>query len=151
MIFKGGCVCGAVRYRIDAERLPAVYACHCTDCQTLSGSAFAMQMPVFASQLALDGELENVERQMPSGAVGTAHSCAQCHTRIYAENSGRPGILIVRAGTLDDSPSLEPRAHLWTDSRQPWIRLTMDTINYRTQPADPGDWLRILDLEGQGA
>ena len=32
------------------------------------------------------------ERQMPSGATGTAWSCARCHTRIYAENGGRPGI-----------------------------------------------------------
>ena len=39
MKITGGCHCGAITYEaeVDAER---VALCHCTDCQTLSGSAF---------------------------------------------------------------------------------------------------------------
>lgn len=37
---EGGCVCGAVRYRVNAA--PQVgLVCHCTWCQKRSGSAFA--------------------------------------------------------------------------------------------------------------
>ena len=38
---SGGCQCGTVRYEITGPPT-TVYACHCTECQTQSGSAFAM-------------------------------------------------------------------------------------------------------------
>ena len=38
---SGGCQCGAIRYEITGPPA-AVYACHCTECQKQSGSAFAM-------------------------------------------------------------------------------------------------------------
>ena len=41
----GGCACGAIRYEITSFPL-LLYSCHCTDCQTISGSAFALNMPV---------------------------------------------------------------------------------------------------------
>ena len=34
---RGGCLCGAVRYRFDAAPLATV-ACHCRDCQKLTGA-----------------------------------------------------------------------------------------------------------------
>jgi len=40
---EGGCRCGHIRYRVTADKLPNVYACHCRDCQTWSGSAFSLQ------------------------------------------------------------------------------------------------------------
>jgi hypothetical protein len=44
----GGCSCGAIRYEIAAFPL-LLYACNCTDCQTASGSAFALSMPVMSN------------------------------------------------------------------------------------------------------
>jgi len=41
----GGCSCGAIRYEIASFPL-LLYTCNCTDCQTASGSAFALNMPV---------------------------------------------------------------------------------------------------------
>jgi hypothetical protein len=46
MQLTGGCVCGAVRYRIDAMPFDAGY-CHCTLCRRSSGS------PVLGTQLAM--------------------------------------------------------------------------------------------------
>ena len=43
----GGCSCGAIRYQIASFPL-LLYTCNCTDCQTRSGSAFALNMPVRA-------------------------------------------------------------------------------------------------------
>ena len=41
----GGCSCGRVRYEITSFPL-LLYRCNCTNCQTASGSAFALNMPV---------------------------------------------------------------------------------------------------------
>ena len=41
----GGCTCGAIRYEITSFPL-LLYTCNCTNCQRVSGSAFALNMPV---------------------------------------------------------------------------------------------------------
>ena len=41
----GGCSCGAIRYEVASFPL-LLYTCNCSDCQTASGSAFALNMPV---------------------------------------------------------------------------------------------------------
>ncbi len=144
---EGGCLCGAVRYRIDEESVPPCYACHCADCQTQSGSAVALQMPVWVSKFSVEGETIEGTRQLPGGAIGTVHTCATCLTRLHTINSSRPGIVIVRAGTLDDSASLEPKAHMWVRSKQPWMTIPEGVRTYETQPEIQGDWIEILKLD----
>lgn len=145
---EGGCLCGAVRYRVDSDTMPNCYACHCTDCQTQSGSAFGLQMPLFASMLAVEGELHKGERETADGVAVSYWACAKCGNRIYAENDARPGIVVLRAGTLDDSNTLVPRAHLWVKSRQPWIIIPDDANVYQEQPESQSEWIRVLGLGG---
>ena len=38
-MLKGSCLCGGIRYEIDAE-LKAVSNCHCGQCRKASGAAF---------------------------------------------------------------------------------------------------------------
>ena len=52
----GGCSCGVIRYEIASFPL-LLYTCNCTDCQTRSGSAFALNMPVRTKDFRLlEGE-----------------------------------------------------------------------------------------------
>lgn len=41
--YTGRCFCEATRFRVNAEPL-TLYACHCTDCQKRTGSAFALSL-----------------------------------------------------------------------------------------------------------
>jgi len=52
--------------------------------------------------------------------------CRGCHTRIYNSNSARPGVVVVRAGTLDRSDELDIVAHIWVKRKQPWLKLSED-------------------------
>lgn len=142
---EGGCLCGAVRYLVEEDN-PPVYACHCTDCQTQSGSALAMQMPVWRSKFSCEGKTVEGVRTLPSGATGTVHACAACLTRLYAENDSRPEIVIVRAGTLDNSAEIVPTTHMWTRSKQLWVVIPGDARTYETQPEDQADWFEILEF-----
>jgi hypothetical protein len=49
--------------------------------------------------------------------------CGVCHARIFNTNTRRPGIAVVRAGTLDDSHLIDVAAHIWVKRKQPWLVL----------------------------
>ena len=140
----GGCGCGQVRYQINASQSPVVYACHCTDCQTHSGSAFALQMPVFEAMLSVSGDLITGEVTLPSGAISIVFSCPKCLVRIYTRNGNRPGMVTIRAGTLDASKDVFPKFHLWTDSRQSWVTIPDGAISMEQQPRAIEEWMRLL-------
>ena len=115
MALEGGCRCGRVRYRVALDALPRVYACHCTDCQTWSGSAFSLQFLLPEDQLEVTGEPALFELTSPDGSrTSRQRACPVCFTRVYNTNTRRPGLAGVRAGTLDDSEKLAIVLHIWT-------------------------------------
>jgi hypothetical protein len=122
----GGCRCGAVRYTLALDALPPTYACHCLDCQTWAGSAFSQQTFVPVALLSMTGRPAIYEFTIPSGRVSIQRMCSVCRTRIYNTNSARPGIVVVRAGTLDRNDELDVVAHIWVKRKQPWLKLPDD-------------------------
>jgi len=140
---QGGCRCGAVRYTLALSALPRTYACHCRDCQTWSGSAFSQQTFLPEAALSVSGPVVIYEMTYPSGRVSTQRMCGLCHTRIYNSNSARPGIVIVRAGTLDRSDELEVVAHIWVKRKQPWLTLPAGVPAW-PEGAPPAELLQAL-------
>ena len=128
---EGGCSCGQVRYRLTAAPL-AIYTCHCTDCQTLSTSAFTLTMPLRHEALEIiQGELKTWIRTPPSGNELPQHCCANCGVRIYSEPKGRTTYSL-RCGTLDDTNWIEPVAGIWMRSAQPWVRMPEGCLLFET-------------------
>ena len=141
----GGCRCGAVRYTLALDALPRTYACHCTDCQTWSGSAFSQQAVVPEAALEISGPVVLFELTPPSGRISRQRMCGICHTRIFNTNSARPGVAVIRAGTLDRSNELEATAHIWTRSKQPWLVLRDDVPSWPEGPSPEG-MVRALEF-----
>jgi hypothetical protein len=117
----GGCRRGLVRYTLATDKLPPAYACHCLDCQTWSGSAFSQQCLVPESKFRLTGKVELYRREGSGGRISSQYACGMCYTRVYNTNSARPGIVVLRAGTLDHSDELDCVAHIWAKRKQKWI------------------------------
>ena len=135
MSFEGGCRCGAVRYELEAADLPLTYACHCIDCQTWSGSAFALHAIVAEDALTISDSghafrLPEGQEAMPSEHIG----CAACLTRIANRNPALPGFLVLRVGTLDRSSEVAPALHIWTRQKQPWLTIEEDTPGFEVSP-----------------
>ena len=146
MTVGGGCRCGAVRYMLALDALPPTYACHCTDCQTWSGSAFSQQAVVAEDAIDVSGPIRIFELTSPSGRISRQRMCEICHTRIFNTNSARPGLAVVRAGTLDRSNELVVTAHIWTRSKQPWLELP-EGVPAFAQAAPPEDMRKALGFE----
>lgn len=129
----GGCRCGAVRYNLAVDALPPAYACHCHQCQTWSGSAFSLQVLVPETVLTVSGPVILYEKTTED-RTSRQRICGVCHTRIYNSNTRRPGIAVVRAGTLDRSEELECVAHIFTRSKQRWFALPDGVPNWPEAP-----------------
>ncbi|MDM8011251.1 MAG: GFA family protein [Parasphingorhabdus sp.] len=140
----GGCLCGAVRYTLQPGFRMKPYACHCTDCQKRTGSAFSCHMAVMEKDLELTGDVDEGHFVQPSGANSTIIGCAKCKARIYARNDRRPGMVSLRFGTLDSGKDMIPHAHLWISSKQPWIVIPAGVPALDTQPDSPEGWAELL-------
>ena len=122
MKIEGACQCGYITY--EAEIDPKnVGICHCTDCQTLSGSAFrTIAFTREGSFALLTGELKIYVKTSESGNERPQSFCPKCGTPIYSTSTGDgPKVHSLRAGTIRQRDELVPQFQLWTQSQQSWI------------------------------
>jgi hypothetical protein len=121
MKVDGRCHCGFITF--EAEIVPErVWLCHCTDCQTLSGSAFrtvaSTQKGAFT---LLSGEVKNYVKIGTSGARRLQGFCPECGSPIYSTSEGdEPKVYNLRVGTLSQRWDLVPLAQVWCRSALPW-------------------------------
>ena len=131
----GGCQCGSIRYEIT-EAPQLVYTCHCTDCQSITSSAFSIGVTLPANAFNLtQGTPQAVQRAADSGRVTTWWICGKCGAWVFA-GPNPASTRNIRGGTLDDTSWLHPTVHFWARNKQPWIVLPEGAQIFETQPAD---------------
>lgn len=122
---EGGCPCKTVRYRLERSPL-VVHCCHCRWCQKESGSAFALNVMIEAKYVTLTSPSEPTIVPTPSesGLGQKMARCPACQFVVWS-NYGDSGefVRFVRAGTLDDPSVAPPSVHIYTSTKQPWVKL----------------------------
>lgn len=115
---EGGCLCGAVRYRITAPFLSAGY-CHCTHCQrrTGTGSSANGRVPQDGFEL-LQGAEQLRSFQPPEGRPKIF--CATCGSALFSGHPLSDGQVAVRLGTLDGDPGIRPQYRAFVSSAATW-------------------------------
>ena len=134
---QGGCLCGAVRYSSDAD--PIVTAvCHCADCQRQTGTAFSIVIGVPADGFRVEGSPAGYTTTGEDTQQPTERSfCSTCGSPLWSESGASPGVLYVKAGTLDDKSWVAPQAHVWTSRAQPWVDLPEGPATFARSPGAP--------------
>jgi hypothetical protein len=122
--FDGGCTCRQARYRMHRAPL-FVHCCHCRWCQRETGTAFALNGLVEASEVALlRGHVEVIDTPSNSGRGQRIARCPDCKVALWSNYSAAQGAIhFVRIGTLDDPDAFPPDIHIFTSSKQPWVNL----------------------------
>lgn len=116
--FHGGCLCGQVRYEIVADAGPS-RVCWCRDCQRISSNGTANV--IFPSDaIQVTGTPARHEKKADSGNTVTRRFCANCGSQLFSDSSGRPGLTVVRLGTLDEPSEVRPTANIWVASAPAW-------------------------------
>jgi hypothetical protein len=130
MRIDGGCHCGLISYEAQIEP-DKVGVCHCTDCQTLSGSAFTVFVPVPKEAFRLRGEPRIYVKTAQSGNRRAQAFCPRCGTRIYASAEKDPQLFNLRIGTVRQRAALAPKAQVWCRSALPWV-MNLRTVTQRS-------------------
>jgi hypothetical protein len=120
MKIDGGCHCGHITYvaEIDPDK---VGICHCTDCQTLSGSAFRVSVPANREAFSLrGGEPTIYAKTAESGNKRAQAFCPECGTAIYAADVIDPQVFNIRVGTVRQRAELRPKSQGWCRSALDW-------------------------------
>jgi hypothetical protein len=125
MNLEGGCACKAIRYKLTSSPL-IVHACHCRDCQRITGGAFVINVWIERKFVEpLTAAVPKTYRL--SGGSGKDHEvffCGTCGTYLWSKYHIAPGdALFVRAGTLDNPAAVEPDVHIFTRTKVPWLEL----------------------------
>ena len=123
MKIDGACHCGFIT--IEGEADPdTVQICHCTDCQTGTGSAFRISIPVPGASFKMKGQPANyVKTTADSGRPRVQAFCPKCGSPIYSTSPGdgvQPSYM-VRVGILRQREQLAPRRQNWFRSARAWV------------------------------
>jgi len=130
---EGGCLCGQLRYSLKRSPL-AVVLCHCRDCQKQSGSAFSVNMIIPEADVEITGHASLFTVKGESGGTVERRFCAHCGSPILSVLGNSPGIVAVKAGTLDAPLTQKPRMQIWTRSAQGWLEHLSGLPAFETGP-----------------
>ena len=121
MRIDGACHCGKISFEADVDP-EKVGVCHCTDCQALTGSAFALFLPVAKADFRLRGAPRVYVKTAESGKRRAQAFCPDCGSRLYASaDEPGPQVFNLRIGAVRQRAQLPPRAQFWCGSALPWV------------------------------
>jgi hypothetical protein len=119
MKIDGTCHCGAVRY--EAEINPdKVILCHCTDCQTMSGAPYRVNVPVLIEKFSVRCEPRRYIKIGSSGARIATTFCETCGAPIYSCAADDPKYVNLRLGGVTQRAQLSPKLQGYCTSAVPW-------------------------------
>ena len=123
MKIQGGCHCGHVTYEaeIDPEK---VSICHCTDCQTGSGSGYRTNVQTLKNTFKLlTGQPKvYIKKTAESGNPRAQGFCPECGTPLYSTTVTNQEVHGLRVGSIKQRAQLRPRTQGWFRSALPWTQ-----------------------------
>ncbi len=129
-MLEGGCLCGGVRFAIDARPTP-IQICHAKRCQRSTGSAFAAEMAVRTDAFRwLEGEALLRVYDAPLLREPPAFRrvfCSRCGSPLPVVREGAPFVVFL-AGSLDDDPGSRPFRHIFLSQRPAWADAPRDDL-----------------------
>jgi hypothetical protein len=128
----GGCLCGAVRYRVDAAPI-VTRVCWCRLCQYLGAGSGTVNTCFPTAAVSIEGTLADFQSIADSGSKMHRRFCLTCGTAMFSEAESRPHLIFIRSGTLDDPSVAQPAATIWTAQAPAWASIDSELPNFPGQ------------------
>jgi len=134
--YRGGCLCGAIRYEIAAEPMIAGQ-CQCLDCQHETGGGHTSFMAFPTDAVKLTGTPRFYEVKADSGNAMRRGFCPTCGSPVVGATSGLPGVTTISAGSLDDPSVFKPQFVCYTSRGHAWDRVDPAVPSFPKMPPVP--------------
>ena len=132
--FTGGCLCGTIRYEVNAEPL-GIQNCHCDNCRKVTGSAFATNIFVAEDDVVItQGEPKSHSHTADSGSTLVKEFCANCGSQLFGHGAGRPGVKNIKVGSIDDASFVQPIANLYVKRALPFTLIDSSLEGFDEMP-----------------
>jgi hypothetical protein len=131
-VVRGSCLCGGVRYEIDAPLGPALH-CHCSMCRKAQGGAFRSRAAVRRASFRFRSGAELLTRYESSPGTQRCF-CRVCGSPIASFFADDPDTIGLPLGALDDDPGVRPALHVHVASKAPWYEITDGLPQHATVP-----------------
>lgn len=139
MAISGGCLCGKVRFSIDAEAPLAARVCWCRVCQFVGAGTGTANAVFSKEKVAVTGVLASYDNVAESGNHMRRSFCPACGTPLFSEARERPQAIVVRIGSLDDPSAIAPQITIWTKEAPTWACFDAGLPRIDAQAPPPPD------------
>ena len=132
--FKGGCLCGRIRYEAAGEPIISG-ACYCRECQYVSGGAPAYAMLMNKADVKVTPAMPRAwwSTSAKGNRVGR-YFCEECGTPLFAESAANPALITIKPGSLDDPSVFKHGGSIWVSSAQPWHNIESNLPRFDKDP-----------------
>ncbi len=134
MKIDGGCHCGNITFEAEVDP-DKVLVCHCTDCQSLSASAFRSAVMAAGDRFKISGKPKIYVKTGDSGTPRAQAFCPECGSQIYSSTvEDSPEIFNIRLGIVRQRDRLPPRSQIWCRSALDWVMDLGKIKRFEKQP-----------------
>lgn len=124
---QGGCLCGAIRYQINAKPFDADY-CHCKQCQLSSGAVVMSWMDFKVGQVEwLKGQI----KEFASSEKVRRGFCQDCGCSLSYRHTDYADYMTLSIASLDEPNQVSPNYHIYTDNQVSWLKIDDNCKRYK--------------------
>ncbi|MGN6310611.1 MAG: GFA family protein [Xanthobacteraceae bacterium] len=121
MEIDGHCHCGRISFTATIDP-SLVSICHCTDCQTLTGSPFRLTVLTARDNIRLTGATPKMYVKVgDSGGKRRQYFCSECGTPMFTSGDDATSEWGIRWGSIRQRSELKPARQIWRRSAVPWL------------------------------
>ncbi len=130
IVLRGGCLCGSVRYEYDGKPGQSSY-CHCDDCKRATGGPYTVGVLSEDAKLRIvKGAVKGYTTRGDSGRKITRQFCPDCGSPLFTRAEIEPGLVFIKAGSLDQPEQVKPSCQIWTDRAVDWAYIDQSLLSY---------------------
>lgn len=128
----GSCLCGTIEYQVE-DTFKAFYQCHCKQCQTLTGSAFASNLITQPSNITWLRGIDSIVVYAHPEREFSKSFCKLCGSAVPFVNKTKTS-LIVPAGSITSEISKKLEANIFVSEKACWSKAGTDVKDYEFFP-----------------
>ncbi|EGR0168494.1 GFA family protein [Vibrio alginolyticus] len=129
-VLKGSCLCGKVKLEV-ADEFKYMGNCHCSECRKFTGSDYSSAGGIALDKLLIIQGKEDIQTYQKSENTMLCF-CRHCGSSLYSKKNN--GIVNIRLGILDDTPSHKPDFHIFVASKALWLEISDNVTQFDAGP-----------------